>query len=233
MWGYNKTRGGCQRTSFVPKYSSRLKALLARLFNILSTDFSRSLLKTNRGMRFLLFGAEQLTCWPVAHPSSSATASEVTAFIEQHTTHSFGMPRLVISDIGPCFTASSSESFLIKYSFEWKTVVAYALTSNGRAERRIRTIRAAIGKIVHCKPSDWDFAVPRVRNGYRHQSLVSGLSFFQKYMECHPGCQLNNYGGMMRTELQLKGELRKSLLWLRIALRIVIRLIRRSVETVL
>lgn len=127
-------------------------------------------------MRFLVIGVDQLTGWPLAYPTSSATASEVIAFIKKHTIYSLGRPRLIISGNGPYYTASLLKKFLSKYSIDWKTVMAYASMSNSRLERMIRTIKGSIGKMVHCKQFDWDIAAPRVPYGYRRQGLVFGLS---------------------------------------------------------
>lgn len=108
---YVKTCEDCQRMSFISKYSSRLKVPWTRLFSTLSIEFAGPFPTTTRGMSFLLVCVEYLTGWPLAYPNTSAVASEVIAFIKQHTIFSFGRPRLITSDNSPCFTASSLEKF--------------------------------------------------------------------------------------------------------------------------
>lgn len=108
--------------------------------------------------------------------------------------------------------------------------MAYAFISNGRERKMVRTIKSAVGRMVHRKPSDWDFAVPRILNGYRRRGVVPGLFLFSYYTECHLGCRLDNYRNTKRADWHLKDELRRSWLWLCIALRISIRLVRSSIQ---
>lgn len=84
MWDYVKTSEDCQRMSFTSNYTSGLKAPLVRLLDIFSTDFAGCPFTTLRGMKSLLIFVEQLTGWPLACPTLSATALEVTTFIKQH-----------------------------------------------------------------------------------------------------------------------------------------------------
>lgn len=131
-----------------------------------------------------------LTNQPLAYLTSSAIVSQVIAFIKQHITFSFERSRFIISDSSPWFAADLLERFLNKYSTGWKTVMAYAPTSNDLAERMVCTTQGAIGKMVHRKLSDWDLAVPRVPYRYRPRrpmsetspvQLLYGASFGMKF----------------------------------------------------
>lgn len=79
-----------QRRSFVQKYSSQLKFYLTRLFCTFLVDLAGPLLMTTRGLRSVLIYDEHLTGWSLAYPTSSATASEVTALIMPDIVFSFG-----------------------------------------------------------------------------------------------------------------------------------------------
>lgn len=85
-------------------------------------------------MKFLLVCENHLTDWPLAYPASSGTASEVIALIKQRIIYLFEGLCLIISDNGPCFTASLLQKFPNKYSNNWKAAMAYAFMSNGGAE---------------------------------------------------------------------------------------------------
>ena len=56
---------------------------------------------------------------------------------------------------------------------KWKTVLAYAPISNGRAEHMVGTINRSIGKMVHSRPNDWGLSISKVLDGYRHRNLAS------------------------------------------------------------
>lgn len=51
--------------------------------------------------------------------------------------------------------------------------------SNGPAERMVRTMKSAVGKVVSRKLFDWELAILRVLHGYRSRGLPSGYSLFQ------------------------------------------------------
>lgn len=171
---YVKINEDSQRECFIPEYVSRLKAPSTCVFDIFSTDFSEPLRTNARRMRVVLIFVNHLMGWLLAYPTSSATAWEGVALMK-HFSSSSGRPGLIISYIGPCSTASSLEKFLSKYSIDWKIVMAYAPNSSGRVGRKVCTIKGAIARMGHRKPSDWDLAVPHVLYGYRRRGLMSDL----------------------------------------------------------
>lgn len=164
--------------SFISKYSARLKAPLTSLLHTSSIVFAGPFPTNTRGTRFLLICMMHLTGFPLAYPISSTSASEIITFIKRHTIYLLGEPRLILSNSVPCSTASLLETFLSKYSIDWKTVMAYALLWNGPAEKTPRIIKSAIGRIARRKPSDWDYAVPCVLYGYRCRGLVLDFRLF-------------------------------------------------------
>lgn len=137
---------------------------------------------------------EHLTGWPIAYPTPTATASEVLDFVEKNIILPFGMPRLFVSDNGPCFTAWSLEVFMKENGIKWKTVLAYAPMSNGRAKRMVRTVKAGIAKMVFNQPTQWDLALDKVLYGYRRRNLSSGFSPFELLYGVVPRMSLEHSG---------------------------------------
>ena len=176
---YVKTCEDCQKMTRIPRYYSGLRTPMTSLFDVFSIDFAGPLPTTPRGNKHLLICVEHLTGWPIVCPTPTATASEVITFVDDRIILPFGKPRVIVSDNGPCFTARSLEAFMNVNDIKWKTVMAYAPMSNGRAERIVGTIKGAIGKMVRTNPLDWDLAVRKVLYGYRRRNLRSGFSPYQ------------------------------------------------------
>lgn len=64
-------------------------------------------------------------------------------------------------------------------SFKWKTVLACAPMSNGRAEGMVQTVKTGIAKMVFNQPTQWVLALDRVLFGYRRRNLAFGFSPFE------------------------------------------------------
>ena len=176
---YVKTCEDCQKMTSIPKYYSGLRAPLTSLFDVFSINFAGPLPTTPRGNKHLLVCVEHLTGWPIVCPTPTATAAEVIAFVEEQVIMPFGRPRVILSDNGSCFTAGSLENFMEQNNIKWKTVLAYAPISNGRAERMVGTIKREIGKMVQSRPNDSDRVFSNVLYGCRRRKLASGFSSYE------------------------------------------------------
>lgn len=98
---YAKTCEHCQRMSFFSKYLFRLNVYFTPLFGDFWTDFAGSLPATTREMRLLVVCLEHVVGWSLAYSTSSATSSEVTAFIMQHFNYTCGRSGLIVPDNSP------------------------------------------------------------------------------------------------------------------------------------
>ena len=194
IFEYVKTCEDCQKMNAIPKYRTALRTPITSLFDVFSIDFAGPFNTTPRGNKHLLVCMEHLTGWPIVCPTPTATAAEVINFVEDQIILPFGHPKTIVSDNGPCFTARSLATYMQEKQVNWKTVLAYAPMSNGRAERMVGTIKRAIGKMARSNPLDWDLAVSKVLYGYRRRHLSSGFSPFQllygvvprMHLETHP-----------------------------------------------
>ena len=64
-------------------------------------------------------------------------------------------------------------------NIDWKTVLAYAPMSNGRAERMVGTVKRGVSKTVLSSGEEWDSALWKVVYGYRQRRLSIGYSHFE------------------------------------------------------
>ncbi len=114
-----------------------------------------------------------------------STADTVIKVIEKHVILPFCAPKKIISDNATCFSAKSLLNFMNEHGTEWKTVMAYAPVSNGKAERMVGTIKRSITKTVLKSKQEWDEAIDQVVYGYRRRRNSNGYSPYQ-LMYGHP-----------------------------------------------
>ena len=96
----------------------------------------------------MFVAVEHQTGRPIAIATADSTAQVVLDFVKREIMYSFGPPRTIASDNATCFTASAVYSFMAQHGITWRTVLAYATMSNGRAERMVGTLKAAARKTV-------------------------------------------------------------------------------------
>jgi len=176
---YVRSCKGCQFATPLPHYRSSLYFPLTNIFSVFSIDFAGPFPASSGGNRFILVCVEHLTGWPLARAIANATADVVKAFVREEIMHSFGPPQTIISDNATCFTATSISQFMEESGIEWRTVLAYAPMSNGRAERMVGTVKRGVKKMVLDEGIDWDQALTHVLYGYRRRPLAGGASPFE------------------------------------------------------
>lgn len=176
---YVKTCDSCQRMGAVGSYRTNLQVRQGGLFDVFSIDFAGPFPVTAEKNCYLLVCVEHLTGWPIVKPTKRATAAVVVQFINEEVIPPFGAPGMIISDNAKCFTAPMLSDFMKKHGVEWRTVLAYAPMSNGRAERMVGTIKRSIGRLINDGGISWDQAVVKTVFGYRRRPLAEGISPFQ------------------------------------------------------
>lgn len=98
-----------------------------------SIDFAGPFLPYSKGNRYVLIAVEHFSGWPLACSMADASADEVIKFVTEEIMHIFGAPRLIISDNATCFTATKPIDIMKAHGIKWKTVLACAPMSTGRA----------------------------------------------------------------------------------------------------
>ena len=117
-------------------------------FDTFSIDFAGPLPMSKEGNRYMLIAVGHLTKWPIAVATKTATTAEVIRFVNEEIIYSFGPPKTIISDNANAFTVTALVEFLAKSNIGWRTVLAYAPMSIGKAERMVGTIKRAIRKTL-------------------------------------------------------------------------------------
>ena len=179
LYDYVKSCEGCQFASSIPKYRTDLSLPITSLFDSFSIDFVGPFPASKDRSLFVLVAIEHLTGWPLARATSRSTSDVVLDFIKTGIIHPFGPPRSIISDNATAFTSSAVEQFMARFGIKWRTVLAYAPMSNGKAERMVGTLKRGVKKTVVAAQRDWAEALPGVLYGYRRRRMASGASPFE------------------------------------------------------
>ena len=172
---YLKSCEGCQKARPIPKYETTVRLPISSLFSVLSIGFAGPFPATSSGSRFVLVAVEQLTGWTIDRATADRTAQVVHDFVKKEIMHTFDPPWTIVSDHVTCLTASAVSSFIDQHGINWRTVLAYAPMSNGRAERMVGTLKTAIRKTVLKTGMEWDKALIQVLYGYRRRALGNGV----------------------------------------------------------
>ena len=96
----------------------------------------------------MLIAVEHLTNWPIAVATKHSTTDVVIEFVLEEIINRFSPPRTIVSDNATCFTATGIQPLMREYGITWKTVMAYAPMSNGKAERMVGTLKHGMARIV-------------------------------------------------------------------------------------
>ena len=93
--------------------------------------------------------------------------------------YSFSSPHTTVSDLATCFTASAFSKFMAQHGLTLRTVIPYALMSNGKAERMVESVKAAVCETVLKTGMEWDKALTQFLYGYRRRTTKNGVSPFK------------------------------------------------------
>lgn len=156
---YVKTCDSCQRRQTPRHYKTPMSVYQSNIFGAFSIDFTGLFPTSVVGNRYLLVGAEHLTVWQVVAATRRATSETVIMFIKEKILVPFGPLGVVVSDNAACSTARALQALIEDWGSRWKTVLAFAPMSNGRAERMAGTIKKGVEKFVGSGSDGWDTAV--------------------------------------------------------------------------
>lgn len=98
------------------------------------------------GKKYML-SVDYFSKWCTVYELRGETSGEVASKLAQLFTD-FGIPRVLRSDNGPCFSSGSFRSFLTQYGIEHRTSSPRFPQSNGMAERHIQTIKNLMKKCI-------------------------------------------------------------------------------------
>ena len=93
--------------------------------------------------KFYLILVDAHSKWVEIFPTRGPSASETVKCL-RHCFSQFGLPVSVVSDNGTCFTSSEFQTFLANNGIRHSTTAVYKPSTNGLAERMVRTFKEAL-----------------------------------------------------------------------------------------
>ena len=106
----------------------------------LHIDYAGSFL----GRMFLLVAdsdSKWIEAFPMSNSTSTATIEKLRATFATH-----GIPEIIVSDNGTCFTSSEFKSFMLNNKIRHITSAPYHPSTNGAAEKTVQTFKTAMKK---------------------------------------------------------------------------------------
>jgi transposase InsO family protein len=150
-------------------------------WEVVSMDFLSGIPKTARGNDFLLIVVDRLTKRVVLIPCTKEITGEGTArlFVE-HVFRHHGMPRAVISDRDPRFTAAFWRQLHKHLGTKLKMSTANHPQTDGQSERAVRSISEILRHYLAEAGDDWDEHLWSVEFSYNDAvNETTGLTPFQ------------------------------------------------------
>lgn len=144
-----------------------------------SNDFARNVHRRLQDDHFMFVGGEHIEIGPIAKTTPTSTAKEGIEFLKDKIVAPFGSPPNVISDNATLFTAKALSEINKLPNITWKTLIAYAPMSNGRAERMSDIQTKSMTKSISECPEPWDDVLQNLLSGDRRLHLKNGPSPFQ------------------------------------------------------
>lgn len=135
--------------------------------------------------------------WLEVCPCASAT-SAVTIEMLRHIFSTHGLPDIVVSDNGTCFTSSEFQKFMHANGIVHVKTAPYHAASNGMAERAVQVfkngIRTITGKTLSCKLARFLFryrTTPQTTTGVSPAELLMGRKLRSDLDMLFPGVKSN------------------------------------------
>lgn len=127
-------------------------------FEHIHLDFVGQLPVSHRNNAYLLTCIDRYTRMAVAIPTDGMTSEILIENFLFHWISMFGLPRVITTDDGPCFTSGQWRGFLDKFSIKHILTTKYHPESNGIIERFHRTLKASL----IAKGGDWERELPMI-----------------------------------------------------------------------
>lgn len=122
--------------------------------SILSMDLIGPLVLSKQRNRFALTIVDTATKWVFAFPLKSATAACVQKAFVEHVLLIHGIPEILLTDNGTCFTAKLFEEMCQRYNIRHHLTPKYSPRNNA-VERSNRTIKTAVAMLSKDQ-REWD-----------------------------------------------------------------------------
>lgn len=145
------------------------------LFSSFSMHFAGLLPQTHHRNQYLLLSVDYLSTWMILKPTKSQTLTGAMKFFEGEIIRQFGSPRAIFTDGDPAVISAAWLWALKSKGIAVKIVAPCSPQENGRAERIVKTVKAALTKVVLIKECNWVKKIKKIERYYRTRSVFDGF----------------------------------------------------------
>ena len=111
---------------------------------------------TSRGNKHVVVIQDYFTKWIIAVATEDQTASTILRVLIEHVFSQHGIPRIILSDNGPCFTANQFRNSLRELGINHRFAAPYHQQTNGLVERWNRSLLTMLRTLLQSHAEDWD-----------------------------------------------------------------------------
>ncbi|CAN6586032.1 unnamed protein product [Malus baccata var. baccata] len=144
----------------------QISILNVEIFDVWGIDFMGPFPSLN-GFMYILLAVDYVSKWVEAKATRTNDSKVVTDFIRTNIFARFGMPRVIISDVGSHFCNRTIEALLRKYNVNHKVSTPYHPQTNGQAEVSNQEIKQILEKTVGPTRKDWSLRLDDALWAYR------------------------------------------------------------------
>ena len=135
---------------------------------------------TSRNNKHILVIQDYFTKWVVAIPIPDQTSHTVLRSFIDHWFSVHGIPRVILTDNGPCFTAKEFQNVIGRLGIEHRFAAPYHQQTNGMVERWNRTLLVMLRPMMMRHVHNWDSYLQLACFAYRTTPHAStGISPFE------------------------------------------------------
>ncbi|KAJ8651413.1 hypothetical protein O0I10_013045 [Lichtheimia ornata] len=121
----------------------------------LMIDFLSVGVLSEQGNTSAIVGVDMFSRWPEAKATPNQTAKAAVGFLYEWICR-YGLPRRIISDNGPHFTAGVTTAMLSKYGLRIEFGPPHHSHRQGKVERMIKSIKAILKRLCTAYVGAWD-----------------------------------------------------------------------------
>lgn len=133
----------------------------SRPFELYMVDFKGPMPRSKNGNAYLLVVTDFFSKFSILRPMRDMSAEKVVQFMEDEIFLKFGIPRVCLSDNGPCFRSATWRKLLEKYDINPNLIANYSPQVNN-VERVNRVIGDSLRAMISIDHREWDRLCPKI-----------------------------------------------------------------------
>ncbi|KAL8425993.1 hypothetical protein ACSSS7_008265 [Eimeria intestinalis] len=157
----------CLATADTPQPWRWLNLPIGTPFELVATDLFGPLRPSAKGNNHILVFIDHHTRWVELVPLSNPTAALVAQAFHDAWISRWGVPRALLSDNGPQFTAELLKQLCTTFGIKKIFAAPYHPRGNSIVEAYMRSLKSTLRLCLHHFRQDWDVALPAAALAYR------------------------------------------------------------------